>query len=55
MQPLFELLKRYADNHTFDSGDPDCKTVLDQLFCAYQDSHDVNARPLSTVSTTAHS
>ena len=39
MQPFLELLKRCAENHTFDSGDPDCKTVLDQLFCAYQDSH----------------
>ena len=40
MQPFFELLKRYTESHTFDSGDPDCKTVLDQLFRAYQESHE---------------
>ena len=31
MQPFLELLKRCAENYIFDSGDPDCKTVLDQL------------------------
>ena len=40
MQPLLELLKRCAESHTFDSGDPDCKTVLDQLYRAYADSHE---------------
>ena len=40
MQPLLELLKRCAENHTFDSGDPDCKTVLDQLYRAYAESHE---------------
>ena len=40
MQPFLELLKRYTESHTFDSGDPDCKTVLDQLFRAYQESHE---------------
>ena len=35
-----ELLKRCAENHTFDSGDPDCKTVLDQLYRAYAESHE---------------
>ena len=40
MQPLLELLRRCAENQTFDSGDPDCKTVLDQLFRAYQESHE---------------
>ena len=29
MQTLLDLLKRCAENHTFDSGDPDCQTVLD--------------------------
>ena len=24
----------------FDTGDPDCKTVLEQLFRAYQESHE---------------
>ena len=40
MQPLLELLKRCAENHIFDSGDPDCKTVLDQLYRAYAESHE---------------
>ena len=40
MQPFLELLRRCSESHTFDSGDPDCKTVLDQLFRAYQESHE---------------
>lgn len=40
MQPFLELLRRCAENKTFDSGDPDCNTVLDQLFRAYQESHE---------------
>ena len=40
MQPLLELLKRCAENRTFNSGDPDCKTVLDQLFCIYQNTRE---------------
>ena len=42
MQTLLELLKRCAENHTFDSGDTDNPKVLDQLFCAYQDSHETD-------------
>ena len=42
MQTLLELLKRCAENHTFDSGDPDCKTVLDQLYRAYAESHEAD-------------
>lgn len=40
MQPLLELLKRCAESYSFDSGDPDCKTVLDQLYRAYAESHE---------------
>lgn len=40
MQPFLERLRRCVENHTIDSGDPDCKTVLDQLFRAYQESHE---------------
>ena len=40
MQTLLELLKCCAENHTFDSGDPDCQTVLDQLYRAYAESHE---------------
>ena len=42
MQTLLELLKQCAEIHTFDSGDPENRTVLDQLFCAYQDSHETD-------------
>ena len=40
MQLFLELLRRCAENHTFDTGDPDCKTVLDQLYRAYAESHE---------------
>ena len=40
MQTLLELLKQCAESHTFDSGDPDCQTVLDQLYRAYAESHE---------------
>ena len=42
MQTLLELLKRYAENYSFDTGDPENRTVLDQLFCAYQNSHETD-------------
>ena len=42
MRTLLELLKRCAESHTFDTGDPENRTVLDQLFCAYQDSHETD-------------
>lgn len=40
MQPLLDLLKRCAESYIFHSGDPDCKTVLDQLYRAYAESHE---------------
>ena len=40
MQTLLELLKRCAENHTFDSCDPDNPAVLDQLYRAYAESHE---------------
>ena len=40
MQTFLELLKRCAENHTFDTGDPDNRTVLDQLYRAYAESHE---------------
>ena len=30
----------YMQVHPFASGDPDCKTVLDQLYHAYAESHE---------------
>ena len=40
MRSFLELLKRCAEYHIFDSGDSDCKTVLDQLYRAYAESHE---------------
>ena len=40
MQDLTNLLRRYLESQPFDSGDPDCKTVLDQLYRAYAESHE---------------
>ena len=40
MNKHIEEFKRYLENHTFDSGDPDCKTVLDQLYRACTESHE---------------
>ena len=42
MQTLLELLKRCAESNSFDTGDPDNPAVLDQQFCAYQDSHETD-------------
>ena len=33
-------LKAYIEAHPFDPGDSDCETVLDQLYHAYQESHE---------------
>lgn len=33
-------MKAYMLAHHFDSGDPDCQTVLDQLYRAYAESHE---------------
>ena len=40
MKSFSEALKTYMQTHPFDSGDPDCKTVLDQLYHAYAESHE---------------
>ena len=40
MNKRIEEFKRYLENHTFDSGDSGCKTVLDQLYRAYAESHE---------------
>ena len=40
MQDLINLLRRCLENQPFDTGDPDCKTVLDQLYRAYAESHE---------------
>ena len=40
MQTLLELLRRCAESHSFDTGDPDNPAVLDQLYRAYAESHE---------------
>ena len=40
MQTLLELLERCAEANTFDTGEPENKTVLDQLYRAYAESHE---------------
>ena len=41
------LLKRCLQTQPFDSGDPDCKTVLDQLYRAYAESHEIDPPEIS--------
>ena len=40
MDNIAQRLKAYIEAHPFDSGDSECETVLDQLFQAYQESHE---------------
>jgi len=40
LKSISEALKTYMQTHPFDSGDPDCHTVLDQLYRAYAESHE---------------
>ena len=40
MDSFAQRLKSYVETHPFDSSDSDCATVLDQLYQAYQESHE---------------
>ena len=40
MDNITKCLKTYIDTHPFDPGDSDYETVLDQLYQAYQESHE---------------
>ena len=40
LKSIINLLKHHLQTKPFDTGDPDCKTVLEQLFLAYQESHE---------------
>jgi len=40
MDNIAHRLKAYIEAHPFDPGDSDCETVLDQLYQAYQESHE---------------
>ena len=40
MVKIAQRLKAYIDTHPLDLGEGDCKTVLDQLYQAYAESHE---------------
>ena len=40
MENIAKQLNAYIATHPFDSGDSDCKTVLNQLYQAYAESHE---------------
>ena len=40
MDNIAQRLKAYIESHSFDPGDSDCETVLDQLYQAYAESHE---------------
>ena len=40
MENIAKRLNAYIATHSFDSGDRDCETVLDQLYQAYAESHE---------------
>lgn len=47
MDKITVWLKSYIDTHPFDPGDSDCKTVLDQLYQAYAESHESDPTEIS--------
>ena len=40
MDNIVQRLKAYMESHSFDPGDSDFDTVLDQLYQAYAESHE---------------
>ena len=49
MGKIAQRLKAYIDTHPFDLGDSDCKTVLDQLYQAYAESHESDPKDIGDV------
>ena len=47
MDKIAKRLRAYIDTHPFDPGDSDCKTVLDQLYQAYAESHESDPAEIS--------
>ena len=47
MDKIAQRLKSYIDTHSFDLGDTDCETVLDQLYQAYAESHESDLTQIS--------
>lgn len=46
MNEIALRLNAYIQKHPFDSGDSDCKTVLDQLYQAYAESHESDPKEI---------
>ena len=40
MKKYLEAFRTHIQTHTFDSGDPEDKTVLDQIYRAYAENHE---------------
>ena len=47
MDKIAQQLKAYIDTHPLDLGEGDCKTVLDQLYQAYAESHESDPPEIS--------
>ena len=47
MDKIAKRLKAYIDTQSFDPGDSDCETVLDQLYHAYAESHESDPAEIS--------
>ena len=47
MDNIAKRLKAYIDTHQFVPGESDCETVLDQLYQAYQESHESDPPEIS--------
>ena len=47
MEKILQSLKSYIETNSFDSGDDDCATVLDQLYLAYTNSHESDPPEIS--------
>ena len=47
MNKITKLMNDYITTHPFNSGDSDCKTVLDQLYQAYAESHESDPSEIS--------
>ena len=47
MKDIARRLAAYIQTHSFDAGDSDCETVLDQLYQAYAESHESDPPEIS--------
>lgn len=47
MKDIAHCLNAYIESHPLDLGDCDCKTVLDQLYQTYAESHESDPQDIS--------